>query len=131
HGWTRDDGVQHSVESCIDAVLRLAGGDVVTVDELQLALADVAELLRILESEGLARRDGLTRCSLRERSVPETTAGLAMHDLVVLRFDLVHRHLPALGRGRLEHRARRGAAAAHRLEEVTGAARAIGVLIAE
>ena len=54
-----------------------------------------------------------------------------MHDLVVLGFDFAHGHFPALGGGRLQHRARRGAAATHGLEEVPRTARAVGVLVAE
>src|SRR6185369_8319055 len=54
-----------------------------------------------------------------------------MHDLVVPRLDLADGYLPALGGGRLEHGARRRATAAHGLEEVPGAPRAVGVLVAE
>ena len=54
-----------------------------------------------------------------------------MDDLVVLRLDLLDRHLPARGGRRLEHLARRGPAAAHGFEEMTRAARAVGVLVAE
>ena len=68
---------------------------------------------------------------LGERAVPEAAARRTMHDLVVLRLDLAHGHLPALGGGLFEHRARGGTAAAHRLEEVSRAARAVGVLVAE
>src|SRR5262249_22587675 len=41
---TRHDGVEHPIEPGVDAVLRLAGGDVPAVNQLQLTLADVAEL---------------------------------------------------------------------------------------
>ena len=131
HGRTRDDGVQHAVEPGVDAVLRLPGRDVAAVDQLQLTFPDVAELLRVLETHRLARGHGLSGGRLGERSVPEPAARGAMHDLVVPGFHLARRHLPALGGGRLEHRARRRAATAHRLEEVPRAPRAVGVLVAE
>src|SRR5207245_7100488 len=66
---TRHDGVQHSVQPGVDAVLRLAGRDVAAVDQLQLPFADVTELLRILEAQRLPRRDGLTGSRLGARSV--------------------------------------------------------------
>ena len=129
-GWPRDDGVEHAVEPRVLAVLRLAGRDVAGVDQLQLALADVAELGRVLQAQGLARRDRLLGGGLGQRPVAELPAGRLVHDLVVLRLDLGHRHLPLRGGRGLEHRARRGAAATHGVEEVPGAARAVGVLVA-
>ena len=131
HRRTRDHGVQHPGQPRVDAVLRLARRDVGAIDELELPLADVAELLRILEAQRLARRHRLTGGGPGEGSIAEPPPRGAMHDLVVLRLDLAHRHLPALGRGRLQHRARGRAAAAHRLEEVARAPRAVRVLIAE
>ena len=50
HRRARDDGVEHAGQPRVDAVLGLAGRDVAAVDQLQLALADVAELRRILEA---------------------------------------------------------------------------------
>src|SRR5262249_46221446 len=49
HRRTGDHCVEHAGQSCVDAVLRLASGDVLGIDQLQLALADVTELRRILE----------------------------------------------------------------------------------
>ena len=131
HRRTRDHGVQHPGQPRVDAVLRLARRDVGAIDELELPLADVAELFRILEAQRLARRHRLGGGGLGEGSVAETPTGGPMHDLVVLRLDLAHRHLPALGGGRLQHGACRRAAAAHRLEEVSRAPRAVRVLIPE
>src|SRR5262249_57336234 len=96
HGRTGDDGVEHAWQPRVDAVSRLAGGDVPAVDELDLPLADVADLLRILQAQRVACRDGLSRGGLRERAIAELPATRLMHDLVVLRFDLAHGHLPAL-----------------------------------
>src|SRR5262249_54167285 len=105
-GRTRDHGVEHAGKASVDAVLRLAADDVAAIDQLQLALADVAELFRILETQRLPARDRLTGGSLGERSVAEAPARGAMHDLVVLGFHLAHWHLPAFGGGRLQHGAR-------------------------
>ncbi len=110
---------------------RLARRDVHRVDQLQLALADVAEVFRVLETQRGPRRHRLAGGGLRERTVSETTAARAVDDLVILGGHLAHRHLPAIGGRGLEHGARGGATAAHRLEEMAGAARAVGVLVAE
>ncbi len=53
-----------------------------------------------------------------------------MHDLVVVRRDLADRHVPAFGGGGLEHLPAGGAALAHRLQEMTQAARSVGILVA-
>src|SRR5262249_33341713 len=122
HRWPRHYRVEHAVEPRVDAVLRLARHDVLAIDQLQLALADVAELRWILESHGLPRRHRLVRRRGRERSGPEAPTGRLVHDFVVLRLDFAHRNLPAGGRGGFEHHARRGAALAHRLQEMPRAA---------
>src|SRR5205085_9719268 len=109
----------------------LARRDVGAIDELELPLAAVAELFGILQAQRLASRHRLSGGGLGEGSVAESPAARTMDDLVVLRLDLAHRHLPALGGGRLQHGARRGATPAHRLEEVASAPRAVRVLIAE
>ena len=57
HRRPRDDGVEHPVEPRVDAVLRLAGRDVAAVDQLQLALADVAELRRDPSGAGSPGRE--------------------------------------------------------------------------
>ena len=126
----RDDSVEHVGEPRVDAVLRLAGSDVATVDQLDLPLADVAELRGVLETQRLAGRDRLLGGCLGERTVAEPPARRPVHDLVVLRLHLAHGHFPLVGRRRLEHGAGGRAAPTHRVEEVPGAARAIGVLVA-
>src|SRR5262249_4545138 len=70
------------------------------------------------------------RGGLGQGAVAETTAALLVDDLVVLRLYLAHGHAPLGGGGRLQHGARGSAAAAHGPEEVPGAARAVGVLVA-
>src|SRR5437899_1995153 len=128
---TRYDRVGHAVQSGVDAVLRLAVRDVGRVDQLQLSLADIAKVLRILEAQRRPLRDRLRGGGLRERAVSEATAGCAMDDLVILGGHLAHRHLPLIGGRGLQHGARGGAAAAHRPQQGAGAARAVGVLVAE
>src|SRR5439155_20227150 len=109
----------------------LAGGDVTPIDQLHLALADVTELLRILEAQRLPCRDGLAGGGLGERSVPGAPTRRTMNDLVVLRLHLADGHFPAFSRGGFQHGARCRAAAAHGLEEMSRAPRAVGVLVAE
>jgi hypothetical protein len=53
-----------------------------------------------------------------------------MHHLVVLRLDLRHGHIPAVGRFLLQHLPDRGGHAAQRHEMMAHAARAVGVLVA-
>src|SRR2546422_9002829 len=65
----RSHRVEHAGEPGVDAVLGLAARDVGTIDQLQLALADVAEARRIFQSQRLSRRDrgrgrGLGECAL-------------------------------------------------------------------
>ena len=131
HRRARHDRVEHPVQARVDAVLRLAGDDVPAVDELQLALADVAELRRILEAHRVPGRDRQPGRGLGERAVPGAPARRAMHDLVVLRLHFLHGHVPPGGGGRLEHGAGGRAAAAHGVEEMPRAPRAVGVLVAE
>ena len=131
HRRTRHHRVEHARQPGVDAVLGLPGHDVRTVDELELALADVAELRRILEADSVARRHGHLRGRLGERAVTELAAGRTMHDLVIPRLHFADRHFPLRGGGRFQHLACRRAAAAHRIEEMARAARAVGVLVAE
>ena len=130
HLRSRDHGVEHAGQARVHAVLRLAGDDVLRVDELQLARADVAELRRILELDRVHRGHRHARRRLGERAVAELAGRSAVHHLAVLRLHFADRHLPARGGRGFQHLARRGAAAAHRHEEVARAARAVGVLVA-
>ena len=76
----------------VHAVLRLAGHDVAAVHQLELPLADVAELRRVLEAHLVPRRHGLAGRGLGQRSVARAPAALRVHHLVVLRLHLAHRH---------------------------------------
>ena len=131
HRRARDHGEQHAVEQRIDAVGGAAGNDIRTVDEAHLALADIAELVGLLQLQRCTQRHAQARRGLRELAIAELSVGRSMQNLVVNRLHLVHRHAPRGGRRLHEHLARSGAGAAHRSEEVAHAARAIGVLVAE
>ncbi len=61
---SRDDGVEHAGQPRVHAVLRLAGGDVRRIDELQLAGADVAKLRRILEPDRVRAGSGMLAAAL-------------------------------------------------------------------
>ena len=122
HRWTRHKGIEHAGQSRIDAVLGFPGRNILTVDELELALADIAELRRILETNRLPRGNGHAGGRLGEGAVAETPPGRTMHDLVVLRFHFADRHLPARSGSRFQHLARRRATAAHGFEEMARAA---------
>ena len=108
----------------------LARRDVAQVGDADLALADVAELRRILQHDRLHRRRG--QCCRRCREFAEAHALAAgdVHDLVVLGAHVGIRYAPGQGRRMLQHLPGGCAAKAHRLHEVTDAARTIGVLVA-
>ena len=129
--WAGDDGVQHAVEDGVDAVLAAAGDDIRAVHQLHLALADVAELRGLFQAQRLARRHRQAGSCDGERSVAESALRRPVHDLMVERLHFGDGNPPARGRGLLQHGPRGGAAAAHRLEEMAHAARAVGVLVAE
>jgi hypothetical protein len=125
-----DDGVQHALEHGVDAVLAAAGDDIGAVDQLHLALADVAEISGLFQPQRRARRHRKVRSGGRQRPVAELALRRPVHHLVVERLHFRHGNLPLRSRGLLQHGACRGATAAHRLVEVAHAARAVGVLVA-
>jgi hypothetical protein len=130
HRRSRDHGVQHSVKPRVDPVLGFAGDDVGSVGQLSLAFADVTELRRCLEPQGITRWHRELGRLTRQGTKPKLASALAMDHFVIHRFYLVDRHAPARRRGLLEHGSRRCAAATHRFEKVSRAARAVGVLVA-
>ena len=130
HGRPGDDGELHAGQHDVLAVGRLAGRDVDDVGDADGALADVAEGARLLELDLVGRRHRQGRCGNGELAVPELAPGGLVHHLVQLRLHLGNGHLPLGGRRLLQHRPRRGAALAHRLDPVAHAARAVGVLVA-
>ena len=110
--------------------MRGADGDVAKVDNADLALAEIAEVLRVLQLQavGLGHRlFGRIRGKLAET---ETAAACGMHHLVIDGLDLGHRNVPARSGGGFEHDPRRCSDLAHRDQIVPGAARAVGVLVA-
>ena len=130
-GRAGDEGVEHPVEAGVDAVHRLADGEVVVVDEADLALADVAEGLLLLQRDALAGRHRQLGGGGRDLAVAEAALRLGVGDDVVLGLHLAGRHAPLLGGGLDQHGAGRGAGVAQVREEVAERARAVGVLVAE
>src|SRR2546422_5058424 len=86
----RSHRVEHAGEPGVDAVLGLAARDVGSIDQLQLALADVAEARRIFQSQRLSRRDRELCRVPGERALTDTPPPRAVAHLVVLRFRLPH-----------------------------------------
>src|SRR3989449_5578899 len=84
----RSHRVEHAGEPGVDAVLGLAARDVGTIDQLQLALADVAEARRIFQSQRLSRRDRELGRVLGECAIADTPPRRAVHHLVGLGFHL-------------------------------------------
>jgi hypothetical protein len=125
-----DDRVFHAGEADIGAVRRPADGDVAQVDDGDLALADVAEILRVLQPQRRSLRHRLRGCIRRQVAIAQPPPARLVHDLVVGRADLGDRHLPARRRRRFQHHAGRGAHLAHRDQVMPGAAGAVGVLVA-
>ena len=56
HRRARDDGIEHSIESHVDAVLGATVRDVRSIEQGNVLLADVTELRRILQPQRVARR---------------------------------------------------------------------------
>ena len=72
----------HALQPRVDAVLSLAGDDIPPVGQVRLALADIAELARVLEAQGFAesgdaqqfRRTGLYRTGPRRAAAVRAEA---------------------------------------------------------
>ena len=86
--------IEHAVDSRIHPILRFAGDDVPSIEELQLAGTNIAKLRRILEPKRIRCRDRHGCGRLGERSVAEAPAGRAMQDLAVFRLNFAL-HIPA------------------------------------
>ena len=125
-----DDREQHVGQHHVHAVDGLAGGHVEAVDERRLPFADVAEVGRLLQTQlGARRHRQLGGIGGHFAEADGAAAGL-VDQLMVPGLHLGRRHAPARGRRALQHLPCRGAAAAHRHEEVARGARAVGVLVA-
>ena len=124
-----DHGVLHAGQPDVDSVRRLARHHVREVDAGH-GLADVAEVLRVLERDGhdVRHREGGGR--LHQLAVPERTARRHVDHAMVLPLALRRVHAPLLRRRLLQHRARHGAELAHAVVVVADAPRAVGVLVA-
>lgn len=126
-----DHSVFHAGQPDIGAVTGGAHGDVAQVHHADLALAQIAEILRIFQLEAFDARDRLLGGIGRQVAKADAAAAGAVDDLVIDRLHFGRRHAPALRRGSFEHRAGRSADLAHRHQIVTRAARSVGVLVAE
>ncbi|SST12513.1 Uncharacterised protein [Acinetobacter baumannii] len=125
-----DHGVEHVVEARVEAEAGAAIDDIGAVDGARHVLADVAELLGLLQQQLVARRHFETRGGLGQFAEGQRTAAGRMQHLVLFGAALAQRDLPLVGRGLFEHLSRRRTAAAHGFEPMAHAARAIGVLVA-
>ena len=125
-----DDRELHAGQHHVLAIDRLAGRDVVEVDDADCALADVAEGARILELDLVGCGNRQAGRGGGELAVTQLAPARLVHHLVQLRLHLADIDLPLGGGRRLQHQPRRGAAVAHRLDPVAHAARAVGVLVA-
>src|SRR5258706_590937 len=81
-----------------------------SVEELQLAVSDVAKLRGVLEPDRILRGERHACRCLGKRPVAQTPAGRLVHHLAVLRLNFADRHLPARGGRCFQHLAGRSAA---------------------
>src|SRR6185437_2769689 len=125
-----DHGELHARQNDVLAVACLADRDIEQIDGRDRALADIAELRLGLELDRTGRRRWHRGGIRRQLAVAELLARGFVDHLVIHRLDLAYRHAPSLGGGGGEHGAAGGAALAHRLDEMPGAARAVLVLVA-
>src|SRR5215831_15392001 len=84
-----DDRVQHVGQTRVDAVCRAAFGDVGAVDQLDLTLADVAEVFGILELQGGGGRHFEMHRGLGHRTKADPPPALLVHELVTARHHFV------------------------------------------
>src|ERR1700716_1035168 len=131
HRWPRDHSILHAGEARIDTVARGADGNITKVDNADLAFAEIAKVLRVLQLGAFDARHRFLRRIGSQVAEPETAVAYGMNDLVVYRLDLGCGHAPTFGGCGFEHRARRRADLAHWNQIVPRAARSIGILIAE
>ena len=126
-----NEGVEHPVETGIEAVHGLAGGEVLVVDGADLALADELEGFLILQGHALASGHGEFGGCRRHVAKAERALRLGMGEDRVLGLHFRCRHAPLLGGGLDQHGLRRRTRMAQVREEVAERARAVGVLVAE
>src|SRR2546426_1323383 len=93
-------------------------------------LADVAEILRPLQSERFRPWYRERTRGRGELAVPERAARRGVDDLMIARSDLRDVHVPPVRGCRLEHLARGGAHFTHGRQEMAQASRAVRVLSA-
>ena len=101
HRRTGDDGIFHAGQPDVGAVARLAGGDVAEVDNADLALAEIPEILRVLQLQAFDARHRLLGGVGGEIAEAELASARAVDDLVIDGLHLGRRHAPAFRRGLL------------------------------
>ncbi len=99
HRRPRDDGVFHAGQADVGAVARGADRDVAEIDHADLALAEIAEVLRVFQLQAFDARHRLLGGIGRQIAEADAASARAVDDLVIDRLDLGRRHAPALRRG--------------------------------
>ena len=130
YGRTGDDGIRHAIKARVNAEVGVARNNVMQVDAARAGLSDVAQLARRFQADTRARRHWQFGRFFGQRAEGQRASAGRMHDRVVGGFDLRHGHVPAHGRRRFQHQARRGAHVAHGAERVAHAARTVRILAA-
>ncbi len=100
------------------------------VDDADLALAEIAEILRVLQLQAFDTGHRFLGGIGGKIAKAELASARSVDHLVIAGLHFGRRHAPALGGGGLQHRARRGADLAHRHQIMPRAARAVGILVA-
>ena len=92
------------------------------IDDLHIALADIAELAVLLETELVARRRVERHGRLCQLAIGEADAQRLMRDVMRSRFDQARIGAPLLGGGQFQHLAHCRAHLAGRLDMMAQAA---------
>src|SRR5262249_27719199 len=107
-----------------------AGRDVEEIDDRDIPLAEIPEGGLVLELDLVGRWRRQRACDGSELTIAELSARGLVNNLMVLRLYLGNTYTPALRRGGFQHLPHGSTALTHRLDEVSHAARAVGVLVA-
>ena len=126
----RDDGVLHAGQARVGAVMRRPSGDVAQVDDADLAFAEIAKILRVLQLQAFDTRHRLLRCIGSQIAESDPASTRIVDHFVIGGLHFAGRYAPAFRRRGFKHRASRGADLAHRHQIVPCAARSVGILVA-
>ena len=100
------------------------------IDDADLALAEIAEILWVLQLETFDFRYRLFRSIGGEIAKSDAASARIVDHLVIDGFHLGGRHAPAFRRGGFQHKTRRSADLAHGYQIVPRAARSVSILVA-